>query len=30
MARRYPRSQYFDIEDPALPVPAPTAPLESV
>jgi hypothetical protein len=30
MARRYPRPQYFDIEDPALPVPAPTAPLESV
>jgi hypothetical protein len=37
MARRFPRPQYFDIEDPALPepvaavvVPAPTAPLESV
>jgi hypothetical protein len=39
MARRYPRPQYFDIEDPALPEPKvevpmpaapPTAPLESV
>jgi hypothetical protein len=35
MARRYPRPQYFDIEDPPPPVPvvavpAPTAPLESV
>jgi hypothetical protein len=37
MTRRYPRPQYFDIEDPSLPesvgvavVPAPTAPLESV
>jgi hypothetical protein len=32
MARGFPRPQYFDIEDPALPTfaPAPTAPLEAV
>ncbi|GIE92706.1 hypothetical protein Ari01nite_01710 [Paractinoplanes rishiriensis] len=30
MARRYPRPQYFDIEDPALPEPVAAVPLESV